>query len=564
MDHNLQIVLILTIGLTLASVLGYLMLRIKFSPILGYLIAGYMIGPYFPSFTADMHLAEQLAEVGVVLMLFGVGMHFKIKDLMNVKKVAIPGAIGQTIMTSIIGGFSVYQLGWNIESGIIVGLAISVASTVVLVRVLTDNQLLETIQGHIAVGWLIVEDVFTVIVLIMLPLLPSVLKEESFSLSMIANNLFIILLKFALLVVLMFTVGQKLVNIGLKAIARVRSQELFTLSVFSLIFMIAAGSTLIFGVSIALGAFIAGMVIARSDTSHQAFMHSLPLKYVFSVVFFLSVGMLFNPAAILEHFPTFATVLAVILIVKPLSAFLIVLQFKLPINTALVVALSLAQIGEFSFILAEEAMNLKILPDSAYDILVACAIVSISINPLLFSLLKHLGAKWKKENIKNTLKTKILSGLSQEMAGEYCSEQDAKQKVIVIGFGFIGQTAVNILSTQNMTPLVIEYDINIVEDLKLRKNMNIIYGDATNPNILEWAHIEKSKILIITVSEITTTTTIIKYSLELNPHIHILARIASCSEKKLMDDMGIECICSELEESLAFQNAIKKFAVNTP
>ena len=381
---NLKIVLILTVGFSLAAILGYFTQRLKLSPILGYLLAGYLIGPYFPGFVADIKVAEQLAEIGVILMMFGVGLHFKWRDLMDVKNIAIPGAIGQTIIAAIAGALIIYMQGWSIEAGIIFGLAIGVASTVVLVRVLTDHHLLNTTQGHICVGWLIVEDIITVLVLL---LVPSLAVGHEYTVQAIALSILYALLKFLMLAVLMFTVGRACVSYALSKIVHTRSHELFTLTVLALTFIIATGSAIIFGTSIALGAFIAGMVIGQTNVRKQVSKNTMPLKDAFVVIFFLSVGMIFNPYAIASHFFLFISILAVILLLKPLTAFLITYASKYPFKTALTVSLALAQIGEFSFILAEEAMKYKIFPDEGYDILVACALVSISINPLLFRFL---------------------------------------------------------------------------------------------------------------------------------------------------------------------------------
>ena len=385
--HNLKIVLILTVGFSLASFLGYLTQRFKLSPLLGYLIAGYFIGPYSPGFVADLEIAEQLAEAGVVLMMFGVGMHFKWQDLMNVKQIAVPGALGQTFVATVAAATFIYLMGWSIESGIVVGLAIGVASTVVLVRVLSDHDLLRTPEGHIAIGWLIVEDILTVIALLFLPKLADYAMGMELSLLELAKMTFFVFLKFGILIVLMLTIGSRIVKEILVLISRTHSHELFTLTVLALNFLIAVGSTYLFGTSIALGAFIAGMVIGQTDVRSRVSTNLLPIRDVFVVLFFISVGMLFDPLAIFENFQLFIGILSIILILKPLSAFLITIGLKYPVKTAMTVALSLTQIGEFSFILAEEAMNLDLLPNAGFDVIVACALISIAINPVLFKLI---------------------------------------------------------------------------------------------------------------------------------------------------------------------------------
>lgn len=385
---NLKIVLILTVGFAFASVLGYLTHRLKLSPILGYLLAGYLIGPYSPGFVADMKISEELAEIGVILMMFGVGLHFKWQDLMNVRRIAIPGAILQTLVATLAGTALIYHMGWPLETGIIFGLAIGVASTVVLVRVLSDNHLLNTLQGHISVGWLIVEDIITVIVLILVPVLASSVSGTAVSLNDVALAIAFILTKFVLLILLMFTIGRQFVSYVLSKIMLTHYHELFTLTVLALTFVIATGAALLFGASIAFGAFIAGMVIGQTHVRHEVSTNAMPLKDTFVVIFFLSVGMLFNPATLVENFYLFVGVLAIILLIKPLTAFLIMAAYRYPFKVAMTVALALAQIGEFSFILAEEALKFHLLPDEGYDIIVACALVSISLNPLFFKLLR--------------------------------------------------------------------------------------------------------------------------------------------------------------------------------
>lgn len=381
---ELKIVIILTVGFTFASLLGYIAHAIKLSPIIGYLIAGYLIGPYSPGFEADYHVAEQLAEIGVILMLFGVGLHFRIEDLLRVKNIAIPGAIGQTLVAAILGTVLIHYAGWSIESGIVIGLAIGVASTVILVRMLSENNLLHTPQGHISVGWLIVEDIITVMALLMVPILASSMQGDNISLMQISSSILIITIKFVLLAIIMFTLGQKIVSYSISKIVHTRSHELFTVTILAITFVVAAGSALVFGTSIALGAFIAGMVMGRSHVKHQISANALPMKDTFVVIFFLSMGMLFDPASLYKNSSLFFGILGIVLIVKPLTAYLIARILKYSNKTAVIISIALAQIGEFSFILAEEASKFKIIPDLGYDLLVACAMVSILINPLLF------------------------------------------------------------------------------------------------------------------------------------------------------------------------------------
>lgn len=386
-DGSFKIVLILTVGFSVACFLGYITQRCKLSPILGYLLAGFSIGPFSPGFVADLRVSEQLAEIGVILMMFGVGLHFRWRDLVNVKQIAVPGAIVQTFVATVVSTLLIHAVGWPWQAGLIIGLAIGVASTVVLVRVLSDYDLLETSEGLIAIGWLIVEDFFTVVALVLLPTIVFYLNGGDLSIQEVTLAVVWVTVKLIVLAAIAFTVGKNFVRKVLALITETRSSELFTLAVLALTFAIAVGSSYIFGTSIALGAFIAGMMIGQTDVRHQASAHASTIKDAFVVIFFLSVGMLFNPMAIVEHFLIFISVLGVIILIKPLAALVIVKLLGKSNRTAIIIALALAQIGEFSFILAEEANKLGVLPDQGYDIIVACALISIAINPLWFKVL---------------------------------------------------------------------------------------------------------------------------------------------------------------------------------
>lgn len=541
---NLKIVLILTIGFTLASLLGYLTQRLKLSPILGYLIAGYMIGPFFPGFVADLQLAEQLAEVGVMLMMFGVGLHFKWQELANVKQVAIPGAIVQTLATVVVAAVLVHNLWGSWELGVIIGLAIGVASTVVLVRVLSDNNLLNTIQGHIAVGWLIVEDILTVAVLILLPTIVALLTGADVSAREIVWALLLVLFKFFLLAAIMFTLGKRFVSYALFKIARTRSPELFTLAVLALTFLIATGSALVFGASIALGAFIAGMVIGQTEVRHQASAYASPMKDAFVVIFFLSVGMLFNPVAIAENFSLFLGILFIIIVIKPLVAFLIVILMRYPVSIALSIAFALAQIGEFSFILAEQAGHYKFFPDVAFDIIVACALISISINPLLFTLLNYLSPYLAKQN---------LFDMQHNM--QFASKKQSK--ALLIGFGMIGQNLIPNLEKMGYQPVIIEKDVDAVAKL-VEEQREAVYGEASFPNLLKMAHIESVSVIIITILDLTETLSIIHQANEAYPNIPIIARTQNLEEKDILNNMGIDVICDDEEISLALIHFLER------
>lgn len=543
LDPNLKIVLILTFGFSIAGLLGYITQKAKLSPILGYLLGGYLIGPYSPGFVADLAVSEQLAEIGVILMMFGVGLHFKLRDLLDVKTIAIPGAIGQTFSATVLGILLIYfYAGWSIEAGIILGLAIAVASTVVLVRVLSDNHLLKTPQGHAAVGWLIIEDLLTVLALLSIPILDSTSKGATLSLSYLGISIATILFKFILLVAIMFTFGKKIAEYFLMKVARTRLHELFTLAVMAIIFLIATGSTLLFGTSLALGAFIAGMVIGQTHVRHQALTNALPLTDVFVVIFFLSIGMLFNPTAIANNFFLFLGVLTIILIVKPLTAFFIVSILGYPFKTAITLAFALAQIGEFSFILSEEATRFNILPDDGYDIIVACALISISLNPLLFKLIDYLSIYREK-------KRKVPFSLQKVI------EESASPKAIVIGYGNIGKNIAYLLKEKGYTPIIIDLNIDTISDL-ISKNQYAIYGDAVHRNILESAQIDKASVIFITISNIEAVSLIGKMARTLKKNIPIIAKTTSISDKRTLQKLNIQTVCNEEEIGNAFKKIV--------
>lgn len=539
---KIHIVLILTFGFAFASIFGYLAQKAKCSPILGYLIAGYLIGPYSPGFVADMEVSKQLAEIGVILMMFGVGLHLNWQDLVSVKNIAVPGALIQTLATTIAATVLTCLLGWQLEAGVVVGLAIGVASTVVMVRVFSDNFLDHTPQGHLAIGWTIVEDILTVVALLLLPPLVSSLHGEQISFWSVLLAISIALLKCAALVAVTAFAGIKLVSYVFFEVTRTRSQELFTLTVLALIFSIATGSALIFGTSIALGAFIAGLVIGQTDVRHQASANALPLKDTFAVIFFLSVGMLANPQAIFSNLPLFAGILFIILAFKPLIAFLIIILLKRPFHSALAVAFALAQIGEFSFILSGEAVKFDILPEEGYNIIVGCALISIAINPFLFKAYLPL-SKWMEGG---------------KYAGPHpplIQDSPKEHRAIVVGFGPIGQDIAGLLAQFGVVPVIVETNMETVAKEK-RKSQKAIFGDATDPHILEAAHAKISDLLIITTADITTTLAIIRSARHLNPRILIMARALYAADKSRLKDLGAIAICDEEETRRAFMQVI--------
>ncbi len=544
MPSSFLIIGIITIGFTLANFFAYLMQRLRLPSILGYLLAGYIISPYSPGFVGDAEIAKHLAEIGVILMLFSVGLHFKIEDLIRVKNIAIPGAIGQTFFATIFTILIVYSMGLSVEEGLVLGLSIGVASTVVLVRILTDNNLLNTTKGHIAIGWLVVEDIFTIIILILLPTIATFSIKENFSLIGIIGDIFLVIAKLGILMLFMFTWGQKIIDYVLSKILHLRSQELFTLTIITFIFLIATASSFVFGTSIGLGAFIAGMVIGKTNVKYQAAASSLSLKDIFAVIFFVSIGMLFKPMAITANFPIFIGIISVILILKPLVAYLITILLGYSLNTAIILAVSLAQIGEFSFILASEAMNLNLIPKEGFDILVACAIVSISLNPFLFKMIGFFESIIQKSTFANRNKKTSLDMMEEE--------QKPPLKVLVIGFGLIGKEVSKIVKDAGFVPIVIEQNIDHVSDAE--QNYTIIFGDATDANILKKAHIEEASYLIITILDTKKTVKIIHEVRHANSDIQIIASIQYLTEKSLLQELNVEYICTENEALKAFNS----------
>ena len=535
-------------GFILASFLSYVVQCLKLPAVLGYLLAGFIIGPYSPGFVADVSMAEQLAEVGVVLMLFGVGLHFKLENLINVKNIAIPGAIGQVLIATLVTMGFVCFLGQSLETGLITGLAIGVASTVVLVRLLNEKHILDTVQGHISVGWLVVEDIFTVVILILLPTVAAFSMGVHLSFFSVLGAIGLVGLKFLVLALFMFTWGQKGVSYVLTKIAHLRSQEMLTLTVLAVVFFVAVGSSAVFGTSIALGAFIAGMVIGKTSVRYQAAANSLPLKDVFTIIFFISIGMLFNPVVIGNHFSLFLGVLFVILVIKPLTAYFITYAFGYPLRVSLTVAVSLAQIGEFSFILAEEAMKLHLLADHVFDILIACSLISISLNPLLFQSLEFFEKRLIRFSIFKRPTMKPLRVLQGKKASQ--------EKIVIVGFGPLGKKIAALFKLSNYTPSIIEENITTVTESE--KHDLIIYGDAGDATILKAAHIDHVNYLFITISNIEKILEIIRAARLINPTISIITRVQHISEKKLMEELQVESICGEESLLEAFSTFIYK------
>lgn len=549
--HNLDLILTLTTGLTIALVMGFITHRLGLSPIVGYLLAGIVVGPDTPGFVADQSIAEQLAEVGVILLMFGVGLEFHLKELLAVRKVAIPGAVVQCLVATALGAALTIAFGWEWHAGLIFGLAISVASTVVLLRVLSDNRDLHTPTGHIAVGWLVVEDLFTVLVLVLLPALFGG-GEESGPLWL---TLAIAVVKVVTLVAAVFVIGGRVVPWILHRVALTQSRELFTLTVLVVALGIAVGSATIFGVSMALGAFLAGMIVARSDFSLRAASDALPMRDAFAVLFFVSVGMLLNPSSVLEIPGLIAATLAIILIGKPVAAWAIVLILGYPLKTALGVGVALAQIGEFSFILATVGRELGLFPVEGMQALVAAAIVSISINPLIYRTTDPLAA-WLLGNarLRRWLKKRRRPQIDDDQQPD--DDTPSPYRAVIIGYGPIGRTLVRLLRENEVEPTVIDLNFEAVQ-LARRQGIAAVYGDTTQPDTLKEANTALSGTLILSASNLTGSAEVIRLARLLNPNIRVLARVGYVAELRALKNAGADVVFSgEGEVALALSTAV--------
>lgn len=543
--QNMPLVTTIAAGLGVALVLGLLTQRLRLSPIVGYLLAGVVIGPYTPGFVADKDIAHELSEIGVALLMFGVGLHFHLKDLLAVRSVAIPGALVQSLVATTLGVMMSAAAGWSIGSGLVLGIGLSVASTVVLIRGLEDTNQFSTPAGHTAVGWLIVEDILTVVVLVMLPALVKATATGG-DIWPVLQSLGAALGKVALLAGLVLFGGARCVPWILAQVARMRSRELFTLTVLALAIGIAVASATAFGASMALGAFLAGMVVGQSRVSHQAAADALPMRDAFAVLFFVAVGMLFDPGYLLREPWLVTGALAIILIAKPLAAILIVLLTGRSLRTALVVAVGLAQIGEFSFILATAAIALnggqtgQVFDPNVLSVLVAAALLSITLNPLLFRSIPSIEA-WIRRRPRLL---KLLQRRSEARASEVNSRAEiavasaeVKITAVVVGYGPVGQTVSRILRDFDVEPVVI--DLNVDTVLRLNgEGHAAIYGDASRQEILRAAGIAQARYLLVTLPDSEARIQVIMTARDMNPELRVLTRARFMREVPLLEDVG--------------------------
>jgi CPA2 family monovalent cation:H+ antiporter-2 len=560
--HEVNLITTLAGGLAAALILGYVTQRLGLSPIVGYLLAGIVVGPATPGFVANREIAEQLAEVGIILLMFGVGLQFHFKELLAVRRIAVPGAVIQSLTATVLGAVAIAWMGWGWTAGIVYGLAISVASTVVLVRVLSDSDDLHTPTGHIAVGWLVMEDLFTVLILVLLPL---IFESGASTPGGVALGLLLSILKIGALVALMFLVGDRAIPWMLARVAATRSRELFTLTILVVALGIAVASAEVFGVSMALGAFLAGMVVGRSDFSLRAASEALPMRDAFAVLFFVSVGMLFDPVSLLKSPAIVVLTLAVIMVGKPLAAFGITVALGYPSRVGLAVAAVLGQIGEFSFLLAVLGRQLGILPADATNALVAAAIVTISVNPLVYRTVEPV-ERWlaRRPGVWRLLNHRARSPSSGAPAESERPEVDPQHRAVIVGYGHVGRTVARLLSEQEIEPSVIELNLATVQQLR-ETGLKVFYGDATLGQTLEQAGVGAAGTFVLSVSGLRGAEEAIRLAREINPGIHIIARTRYLSDIPALRRAGADRVFSgEGEVALAMTEYVLSSLGATP
>lgn len=525
----------LAAAFALAFALGLLAQRLRLPPLVGYLLAGVLVGPFTPGLVADSALASQLAEVGVILLMFGVGLHFSLGDLLAVRRVAVPGALVHMALAAALGTVLALSWGWSWGGSIVVGVALSIASTVVLLRALEQRGLLDTADGRMSLGWLVVEDLATVLLLVILPVLsrPSAGTAGDAAVGSLWVTVALTVGKAAAFLVVMFVVGRRVLPWLLEHVARTGSRELFTLAVLVVAVGVAVGAAALFGVSLALGAFFAGVVVNESDLSHQAAAEALPLQDAFAVLFFVSVGMLFDPTTIIRHPIETLQVVLLIVLVKPLLAIPIMLLLRQPLRTALTVSASMGQIGEFSFILAGLGLALGVLPPEGQSYIVAGALFSITLDQLLFATIEPID-RWLHRRPR-------LHAILDRPRVDVSAEHEANTPsghVVLVGHGRVGGTIARVLDASALPYVVIERDRRIVDTLRER-GKSALFGDAARPGILGAARVDRARLLIITTPDPFQTRQVLTLGRQLNPTIETVARTHSAAEQSYLDQAGV-------------------------
>jgi CPA2 family monovalent cation:H+ antiporter-2 len=540
MPHETPLIATIVIGLGLAFVLGAIANRFRIPPLVGYLVAGILVGPFTPGFVADQALAPQLAEIGVILLMFGVGLHFSLTDLLSVKAIALPGAIVQIAIATGMGSAIAWWLGWPPAAGLVFGLALSVASTVVLLRALQERHLVETERGRIAVGWLIVEDLAMVLALVLLPALAQIIQPGETSVMSSAEHpgfglwgvLILTFIKVALFVALMLVVGRKLIPWLLHYVAHTGSRELFRLAVLAIALGVAFGAAKLFGVSLALGAFFAGMILSESQLSQRAAEESLPLRDAFAVLFFVSAGMLFDPMSLFRDPAPVAATLFVIVIGKSLAAFLIVLAFRHPLVTAFTISASLAQIGEFSFILANVGRDLELIPAEARDLILAGAILSIVLNPLAFAAVDLLGSRFDTGPQSGAANAKSSDGLTVTRLSDH---------VVLVGHGRVGSIVSEALREKGVSFLVIEDASSRIAELR-EKGIEVIPAHAARTETLRAANVAGARLIILAIPNGFEAGRVVELARARNRGVRIIARAHADEEVDYLTNLGADVV----------------------
>lgn len=540
MEHNITLITTIAAGFGLALIFGFIAEKLKTPALVGYLLAGIAIGPATPGFVADIGIAAQLAEIGVMLLMFGVGLHFSLNDLLAVKRIALPGAIVQMTVATLLGIALADWWGWDFGAALVLGLSLSCASTVVLLKAIESRGLLETMTGRIAIGWLIVEDLVTVLILVLLPSFATMLGGSNgteTATEPLWQTIGITLLLVSAFIAFMFIVGLRLLPWLLWQVARTGSRELFTLAVVATAICIAYGAAALFNVSFALGAFFAGMVMRESKFSHRAAEESLPLRDAFAVLFFVSVGMLFDPAVLIDEPMRVLAVVAIIIVGKSMAAMLLVLILRYPLNTSLTVAASLGQIGEFSFILAGLGLSLELMPAEGMSLVLAGALISIAFNPIAFAaivpirnwILKHSAVARKYESRDDPYAELPMSTERKYLQGQ----------VVLVGYGHVGERIGQALKDQDIPFVVAEQNRELVHDLR-KQSINAVSGDATEPSVLIQAHITDAAMLVISVPDPLNIRQMIDTACTLNPAIEIVLHTRNEDETALLrkDNVG--------------------------
>lgn len=548
MDHNISLITTIAAAFGVALIFGLIAVRIKLPALVGYLFAGILIGPATPGFVANVGIASQLSEIGVMLLMFGVGLHFSINDLLSVKRIALPGAIVQMAIASILGLLLGRFWGWSFGESLIFGLALSCASTVVLLKALESRGLLDTMNGKIAVGWLVVEDLITVLVLVLMPPLAGILggaESATVTNTPIWQTIGLTLLQVGGFIVLMLTMGKRLLPWLLWHVAKTGSRELFTLSVIAAAISIAYGASALFNVSFALGAFFAGMVMRESEFSHRAAEDSLPLRDAFAVLFFVAVGMLFEPSILVEQPQRVIAVVSIIILGKSLAAMLLVLILRYPLNTALTVAASLAQIGEFSFILAGLGVSLGIMSGQSMSLILTGALISIALNPLIFTLIAPI-SRWivKRSTIARGLELRTDPFAELPMTTE---RKFLEGQVVLVGYGRVGRRIARVLSENSIPYVVAERNRELVKSLR-KSGLAAVSGDAADSAVLIQAHIANAAMLVIATPDSLDVRKIAEIARTLQPNIEIVVRTHNEEEFKLLSKDAIGTIFFGEEE----------------